>query len=66
MNTVLVDKIIVSAIGMQTIEVTWAINRLLTGTDRKASFLFLNTETPSSSENKVKECRYFGYPIAIG
>ncbi|MDF2475185.1 MAG: hypothetical protein K0S24_668 [Sphingobacterium sp.] len=51
MDTVLVDKIVVSGIGMQTIDVTGAINRLLTGTDRKASFLFLNTGAPSSTND---------------
>lgn len=51
MDTVLVGKIPISGIGLQTIDVTSAINRLLTGTDRKASFLFLNTAAASSTND---------------
>ena len=51
MDTVLVGKISVSGIGLQTIDVTSAINRLLTGTDRKVSFLFLNTAAASSTND---------------
>ncbi len=51
MDTVLVGKIAVSGIGLQTIDVTSAINRLLTATDRKASFLFLNAGAASSTND---------------
>jgi Tfp pilus assembly major pilin PilA len=51
MDTVLVGKISVSGIGLQTVDVTSAINRLLTGTDRKVSFLFLNTAAASSTND---------------
>ncbi|MGJ1266135.1 CBM96 family carbohydrate-binding protein [Sphingobacterium spiritivorum] len=51
MDTVLVGKIVVSGIGMQTIDVTKAINKQLIGTDRNVSFLFLNTGAFSSIGN---------------
>ncbi|OOG19786.1 hypothetical protein BWD42_07770 [Sphingobacterium sp. CZ-UAM] len=51
MDTVYAGQIVVTGVGLQTIDVTKAVNRQLMGTDRKLSFLLLNTGTFSSTGN---------------
>lgn len=53
MDTVSAGKIVVSGGGLQSIDVTKAINRQLMGTDRKVSFLFLNAGAVSSTNDMV-------------
>lgn len=49
MDTVLAGKFVVTGTGIQTIDVTNAINRQLTSANRNMSFLFLNTGAFSST-----------------
>jgi len=51
MDTVYVGKVVIKDTGLQTIDVTKAINKQLAGTDRKVSFLFLNSGAFSSLGN---------------